>query len=325
MAQYLQLQRTAIGTVASGAPITFDTALATSSGDITYDYATGEITFGAIGVYHVQWFVAQQTGHATNGSSFAIQSTPVGTGLIDVEASNHVKISQTSGFAIVEIITTGQSVQLVNTANNTVALSTIVPIKASLAAFAIGGEGSTGPTGPPGPQGLPGSTGADGPPGPQGIPGIQGPAGLGSGGFIHAQKGSDEILAYGALINFAMTLNQDSDGVITNLSPTGVGFVLATPGTYLIHWEIPIISTESLDFADIAVLVNGAVYSVAHLPLPLGKVAGSALVTTTSENAVVTFQNLTSDGTANDSIKVSALSNVSITQITVTPPEPDVA
>lgn len=335
MAQFLQIQRTTMGIVNRDDPVFFDEIPLSigEGGAISYEWSSAIITFNKVGVFNVQWFVAPQTGHATNGSSFAIQM--IGVDGTRIEASNHVKISQTSGFALLHVTTAGQSIQLVNTANNTVALSTTVGVTASLAIFEIthgdtAGEslpGSPGPEGPPGPEGSPGpegppgldgspgldgAPGSEGPPGPQGPPGVQGPPGLAVAGYLHAQKASNEVLEDGVFVMFETTLNSDGDSLVTNTAPTSPNFILATEGTYLVHWEIPILSTATTDFAAISLVVGGSVHSTAQLTLPLGTLAGSAHVTTLSPGTTLAFQN-----TTGDSIKVGTSANVTITLISM--------
>ena len=283
MIPYLQLERTTAGSIASGAALAFDTVLLSSGSAISYDAATptGIITFNTAGVYFINWFVAQQTGLSTDGSNFAIVTSP--DNLPDLRGSSHVKISPASGFAIVNITAAGQTVTLVNKSAYGATLSSATQAKAGLAVFAVTDSGATPPT-------------------------------------LELGYAQTQLAAGGALladtdpIVFDNIITQDPYNIVTYDNATGL-FTLSEIGTYLVTWEVPVSATDQNDYVDITLELNGTAYSEAHMPLPIGVLSGSAMVVVIDADS--TLQLVNSSG---DTVQTTDLCNIVITQINqVTP------
>ena len=133
MIQYLQLERTYDGSIASNGTVVFDAVLSGVEGLISYNTLTGKITFSADGLYYIGWFVATEFGQTTNGSNFAIVTSDGET----LTGSSHVRVSSTTGFAIVEVAVPGKTARLVNTSDNDLVLSQAVNAKAALVVYAF--------------------------------------------------------------------------------------------------------------------------------------------------------------------------------------------
>jgi hypothetical protein len=70
----LQIERQNSGSAAVGSNVVFDTTV-TTSGNVSYDDATGIITIEDPGKYLINWWVATQTTQSSNGVVFAISSS----------------------------------------------------------------------------------------------------------------------------------------------------------------------------------------------------------------------------------------------------------
>ena len=113
-----------------------------SSTDAVIEAHDGIITISQPGSYLIHWSVAQSTGMATNGANFALQAVgydPTDTHII---GSNHVKISNANGFALLEWyqkLWDNQilSIELVNYSNDAAVLSSRTEVLASLMVFGI--------------------------------------------------------------------------------------------------------------------------------------------------------------------------------------------
>jgi len=180
----LQIVRAASGSVAVGANVLFD-SIVFSAGNISYNAATGVITFNEAGRYVINWWVATQSSASTNGTVFAL-STSQGDFL---EGTSATKTGEVSGIGIIEIAAAPVTMALVNASTAEFFLPSTVPLKAALMIVQddltttgptgpIGPTGPTGATGPTGPTGLTGDTGSIGPTGPTGATGPTGPTGL---------------------------------------------------------------------------------------------------------------------------------------------------
>ena len=277
MIQYLQLEKRNTGIVNTNQTVLFDTNLQSSGNNISYDYATGDITFHVAGVYHINWFVAQQTGLATDGSNFAIiQSLD---NMPRVIGSNHVKISQTSGFAIIKTGAADIKVRLANVSNAAATLSDTTQVKAGLAVYRIDSDTTT--------------------------------ANL---GYLQAQVTTAELLDDLDPVNFDNLISQDP-GKIVDQDLTE--FKLANPGTYLVNWEVPVQATNAKDYVELTLNLNAAPVSTARIPLPIGVLAGSAMVVNSDVDGMLTLTN-----TTGDHVKITGMSNIVITQITELPVPP---
>ncbi|MGC6175182.1 hypothetical protein [Lacrimispora sp. 38-1] len=173
----LQIELNTSTSVASGANVLFDT-IVYLFGNITYNPATGVITFLETGRYVIDWWLATQSSQATNGASFALSSSQGDL----LEGSSPIKTGEVFGVSIIDVASAPVTVSLVNISNATVFFSLVVPLKGTLVVVqddivGVGPTGDTGPTGPTGPTGDTGPTGPTGDTGPTGPTGDTGPTG----------------------------------------------------------------------------------------------------------------------------------------------------
>jgi len=284
MIPYLQLEmRTAATQVAPNAAVVFDTSLLNNGSDISYNNSTGVITFSMVGVYYLNWFVAQQTGLAVDGSNFAIVASDDADGFPGIRGSAHVKISQTSGFAVIDVATAGKSVRLVNKSGFGATLSQAAQVKAGLAVFAL--------TDSVAPSAL---------------------------GYAQAQLSESEAanlspIADGTPVIFDEIIVADQNDIVEYDNVTGI-FTLNSAGTYLVTWEIPVSATDANDYVYMSLLVDGDEYSVCHMPLPIGVLSGSAVVAIELDETttIATLQLVNSSG---DLVEITDLCNMVVTQI----------
>ena len=277
MVRFLHLEKRNAGAVAVNGTVLFNVELQ-SGGGITYDTGTGVITFSTPGVYYLNWFVAQQTGLATDGSNFAVVVAPN----TQYVGSNHVKISQTSGFAIIETTQANVNARLVNVANAPATLSDTTQVKAAIAVFGISSDSSDTRL-----------------------------------GYLQAQVGAMVLLGTDDPVDFDVEISRDPLDIVTQ---SGTEFVLANPGTYLVTWEIPIDATDTKDFANITLLLNGVTHSTAHVTLPIGVLSGSAMIVSQDTDGTLEFIN-----TTDDPVRITEKANIVITQITRFAPPPPIA
>ena len=257
MIQFMQLEKRNSGAVNTNEAVRFNLVVQSGGSDITYNMTDGRITFRVPGVYYLNWFVAQQTGLSTNGSNFAIiASTPMSP---YITGSNHVKISQTNGFAIIKTDVANVTARLINTADASAQLSDTTQVKAGLAV--IGFMDSTEVT-----------------------PAL---------GYMQAQVTAATVtLADSQAIDFVQIIEHDPDMIVEK---NNTEFILKDRGTYLVTWEIPVDATDTRDYADITILYNGTAHSTAHMPLPIGVLSGSAMIVNAQPDGVIELINTTGD------------------------------
>ncbi|MBE5985942.1 MAG: collagen-like protein, partial [Paenibacillaceae bacterium] len=158
----LQIELNVATTVAAGANVLFDT-IVYSSGTISYNPATGVITFSEAGRYVLDWWLATQSSQTSNGTSFALSSSQGDF----LEGNSPINTGEVYGIGIVDVTVAPVTVSLVNISTATVFFSLIVPLKGTLVIV----QDDIGPTGPTGATGPTGPTGATGPTGPTGATG----------------------------------------------------------------------------------------------------------------------------------------------------------
>jgi len=263
-------------------PIPFDTAIVQSKDDNNVPhitFANGEITFSKPGIFFVNWFAAQQTGLATDGANFALDTQIAGTP-IRVIGSGHSKFSASSGFAVLNITVAGTVLKLINNADRKATLSEHTQVKAGLAIFSVTPE----------PEDL--------------IP----------LGYAHAQSEVMTDYETNDVILFPNGIKFDPDDIITYDQGT---FTLANTGTYLVTWDIPIEATDEHDEAYIELLHNGVTHSVSYAPLPIGLMSGSALVLNDVVDGTLQLKIIYDDGsgTAEDIVRIGIKANIVVTQI----------
>ena len=113
--------------------LVFDTLASSSGTQISYDDATGIITFQEAGYYYMDWYIAPQFGLTTDGSNWAIQTTIGGLSII---GSSHTKVSVTTGFGLINA-QAGETARLVNISDGAISLSKVVKSKAGFIAYGI--------------------------------------------------------------------------------------------------------------------------------------------------------------------------------------------
>jgi len=155
MVHYIQRECNSSNVISSGAILKFETSIALSQtnslsppDDFEYQ-ADGSIDILRAGAYTVFWYVVNMTSQSTIGQSYQIEKLDYS--LIPPEwvsvvgTSNHIKVSQTPGFAILdisqdEIDEYGKAtVAIFNTANAQTELTFFVP-KAGILIFGLSAE-----------------------------------------------------------------------------------------------------------------------------------------------------------------------------------------
>ena len=181
-------------------------------------------------------------------------------------------------------------------------------------AGATGTDGETGPLGPAGPIGPTGTSGIAGPTGPTGIDGQTGPTGPTGAdakseilGYLQAQVPAGDVLTDGQNIDFNTLLVQDPFGIVSQQADQ---FVLRDPGIYLVTWKVPVETTGAAAITKLDLVVMGTLCSESQTPLPSGINVDSAIVVAKHANTSITLQNATGD-----SIEITALANIVITQL----------
>ena len=309
MIPYLQIELR--GTSTPGMPpiiladenVKFDKILAASTYDtgsgpqqsILYDDATGVFGIKRAGTYLVNWFVSQQTGLSHQGSNFSIVVDPAATDPKSIVGSGHVKISPASAFAIITVTeaqagaTTGKPFVLKNISSHDAALSERSHVKAGLSVFGISSD-------------------------------------LFSKGYGHWQaSGWDKYndpynLDHQQAIKFNDSLLTPV-GIVATDSDGGTGaragfdtFTLQQPGVYQVSWEIPIEASYFVDAVELALELNGTtVFSRSYSPLPIGIIAGTAIVKADTFNTDLKLMNYQpADG---DIIQIGNFANLAIHRI----------
>ncbi len=186
-----QIERTIGGSVAVAANVVFD-SIVYSAGNVSYNPATGEITFNEEGRYEINWWVTSQSSLSANGTVFALSSSQGDL----LEGNSPLKTGEVVGLGIINATAAPVTVSLINASTQVVFYSPMVPLTATLVVIEddivtltgptgpAGPTGDTGPTGPTGPTGaastVTGPTGATGDTGPTGPTGDTGPIGAAS-------------------------------------------------------------------------------------------------------------------------------------------------
>ncbi|WP_101698540.1 hypothetical protein [Clostridium minihomine] len=136
----LYVERIATGVVASNDNVLFDN-IALSDSNISYDDATGLVTFHSSGKYLINWWTTTQSSVSTTGAHFALK---IDGGEPKIGASP-IKTGEVVGCSIVTA-DEASTLSLVNDASDFY-LSAIVPVKAAMtiveineSAIATGGQ-----------------------------------------------------------------------------------------------------------------------------------------------------------------------------------------
>ncbi|MCL2203852.1 MAG: hypothetical protein FWB88_07935 [Defluviitaleaceae bacterium] len=155
MVHYIQRECNVYSTFANGAIIRFDTPIAlsetsaqTPSEDFVYQ-EDGSIDILRAGTYTVFWYVASMAGQSTAGQSYLLKkmdySLPTPDWASVAGTSNHIKVSQTVGFAVIDILQdeidahARATVAVFNTADAAANLTLFVP-KAGILIFGLSAD-----------------------------------------------------------------------------------------------------------------------------------------------------------------------------------------
>ncbi|MCL2170437.1 MAG: hypothetical protein FWB74_10505 [Defluviitaleaceae bacterium] len=132
-------------TVLSGEALTFDTHIAASGNDFSYN-DDGSIDILSAGTYSVFWYVSNMTSQSTIGQSYELKREDLSSdepSFVRVAGtSNHIKVSQTPGFAIVDVAQSDIDAQgrvrvaLINTSDAATELTFFTP-KAGILFFGL--------------------------------------------------------------------------------------------------------------------------------------------------------------------------------------------
>lgn len=123
----MQIERQSGGMVNSNDNVVFESIL-NSAGNITYNTATGVMTFLTAGRYVLSWWAATQSSASVQGVVFALV-TSAGEVL---KGNSPTKTGEVSGIGIIEVVTPPLTVSLINASGDKVNFASIVPVKAML-------------------------------------------------------------------------------------------------------------------------------------------------------------------------------------------------
>jgi len=124
----LQIERTTSGSVVIGANAIFDSIIF-SAGNVSYNPATGVITFNQAGRFIINWWVAYQLIDNANTTAVLAISSSQG----DFLEGNSVSPSgQVVGMGIVEVAAAPVTISLVNASAGTLHYAGSAPLKATL-------------------------------------------------------------------------------------------------------------------------------------------------------------------------------------------------
>ena len=235
MGTALQISLRNPASTAAGENVLFDSTDYLSGG-VSYNAATGEITFSEEGRFVVNWWLATQSAPLSSGIVFTLCSS----GGDDMPGSSPVKTGEVYGVGIIDVDEVPMTLSLVNAGASAVYFSSMVPIKGTLA---VAQDSSGGPTGPEGPTGPTGPIGPGGP---------EGPTGPGITVYGYAYSPLDE--AYAVMLPGNVIFN--CNGPLTGITHTVETAQMTVPATgdYLIEYTVVV--ANNID-AVISIAVNG--------------------------------------------------------------------
>ena len=273
MAYFLQLEKTAGGSIEPETNIVFDNEIR-NSGDFDYDDTTGIITCNTTGDFIVNWFVVQQTGLSKTGGNFTLQTSFEDSITNEFGSSSHFKVAPTSGFAVISIADVGETIQLINPdAVNRATLSGVTDVTAGLVIY--GAEEQS----------------------------------LSSGG-MQVQLNAPTVLTDEAFVPFNNIVTPSDTTDISYDIATST-FTLE-PGTYLITWEVPVDGTDTEAFVNLSLFLSGIQKVQSYIPVPIGIVAGSSLVVVPVDVVAGEPSTLQLVNTTGDFISITDLANIVI-------------
>lgn len=128
----VQLQSAAVVSVATGAPVIFDTTISALSPFISYNPITGEVIITQTGIFYINWWVSAD---GIGGGTDTIITFAIVTSAGDnIRASTPIQTGQIRGNALIAVSAspvTPVTLRLVNATDGTIGFGT-TPIKADL-------------------------------------------------------------------------------------------------------------------------------------------------------------------------------------------------
>lgn len=144
----LQIELISTSPITAGATVMFN-SIVYSSGNISYNTTTGEITLLEEGRYLVNWWMATQASTSTNGIVFALSSSQGDL----LEGNSPIRTGEVYGVGVIDVTIAPVTVSLTNASTATTYLSAQTPLQGSLVIAPDNPSGGVGPTGPTGPAG----------------------------------------------------------------------------------------------------------------------------------------------------------------------------
>lgn len=123
----LQIERVATGNIGVLENVIFDTPVY-FAGNISYDSATGVITFNEAGRYLINWWVSTQSSGSPSGVAFALSSSEGHF----LEGASPLKTGEVVGTGIINVTSGSVTVSLVNASPGSHAYALQTPLKAAL-------------------------------------------------------------------------------------------------------------------------------------------------------------------------------------------------
>ena len=125
----VQLQDPEAISVGPGAPVIFDTVINDLSPFLSYNAGTGEITISQTGVFYIDWWVSTD---GIGGGTDVVPTFSITTSQgDDIQASSPLQTGPVTGNALIEVLASPITLQLVNATDSTIGFGA-TPIKAGL-------------------------------------------------------------------------------------------------------------------------------------------------------------------------------------------------
>jgi hypothetical protein len=128
----IQLQSPTTTIVAGESPVLFDTVISNQSPFISYDALTGTVTISQPGVFYISWWVGVDGVDGADFPAFAVE-TSTGDRIV---ARSPIMTGQIVGDALIEVVASPATLQLVNAITSTIGYSTLDE-KANLTIFNV--------------------------------------------------------------------------------------------------------------------------------------------------------------------------------------------
>ena len=122
---------------------------------------------------------------------------------------------------------------------------------------------------------------------------------------------TNSILIPNEIVAFDKVLNHIGTDII--YEPKVGLFTVKKPGTYLINWNITIEGTDQMPFVTFAVMVNGQIEDSETIPISVGHMVGSSLITLTEQINQLAIVNQTEDDVLLS--RYTPIANITIHQV----------